>query len=189
MPYMKKSACMLIIAPLIVLILMGSSLSSASIPTLSPPPSTLPGFTYYIEGSQGVHYTITDLEWKELFKDIIDNSSYVSFNWSTNLTQYLIIFDLSYTGLNPYGMQFVLALSTIGFDSVANMSKAFNMTRNEPSQISGYTNIQALNSGAYPGFSWSVPIKKANNNDLYYGILIGIAASIVVLYFVFNRKK
>ncbi|MCL5731212.1 MAG: hypothetical protein M1605_03735 [Candidatus Thermoplasmatota archaeon] len=186
---MKKSVYMLIITPLIALIFIGSSFSSAGIPTLSPPPSTLPGFTYYIQGSQGVHYTITDVQWKELFTDVFDNSTYVSYNWSTNVTQYLIVFDLSYTGLNPYGMQFVLALSQIGFDSVANMSKAFNMTKNDQSQISGYTNIQALDAGAYPGFSWSVPIKKASNNDLYYGVLIAIAASVVVLYYVFNRKK
>ncbi len=187
---MRSSKIAILSVVVLVMLLAIPSVSAASTPTLNPPPSTLPGITYYVVGSQGVHYTITDVQWKALFSNIIDNSSYIGYNWSQNLTQYLIIFDLNYTGLNPYGMAFVTALMNIGFDTVANMSKAFNMTKNLNSQISGYTNIQALDAGAYPGYSWSVPIKNNSGMDtIYFGVLFAIVASIVILYYVFNRNK
>ena len=187
---MRSSKIAILSVLMLVMLLAIPSISAASTPTLNPPPSTLPGITYYVLGSQGTHYTITDVQWKALFSNIIDNSSYISYNWSRNLTQYLIIFDLNYTGLNPYGMAFVSALMYIGFDSVANMSKAFNMTKNLNSQISGYTNIQALDAGAYPGYSWSVPItNNSGMNIIYFGILFAVVASIVILYYVFNRNK
>ena len=184
----KKVLLMGVVSLTLMFILGGTSTSLASTPVLSPPSGTLPSVNYWV--SSTVHYSVTNSEWNSLFKDVYDNSSYVSYNWSSNLTQYLIIFDLSYQGLNPYGLQFILALSTIGFPSIGNMSKAFNMTKNKQSQISGYNNIQALNAGAYPGYSWSVPIVK-NTNKIYeeYGTLIAIVASIFILYFIFNRKK
>ncbi len=187
---MNTSRFLLIAVPLLAMLLIMPSVSAAATPTLSPPPSTLPGITYYIENSNGVHYTVVDSEWKSFFKDVIDNSSYVSYNWSSNLTQYLIVYDLSYKGMNQYGQALITALTTIGFPSIANMSKAFNITQNKSSQISGYSNIQALDAGAFPGFSWSVPIKNNSSMDnIYFGILGAIVASIVVLYYVFNRKK
>ena len=179
----------LISAILVVLIVSTwGSVSEASIPPLQPPTGSLPAITYYTNASS--HYTITQSEWQSLFTNVYDNSSYVSYNWSKNVTQYLIIFDLSYTGLNPYGLQFVEALSTVGFPSVGNMTKAFNLTKNENSQINGFTNIQALDAQAYPGFSWSVP-KGVSTTVQYeeWGALFVIVASIFALYFIFNRKK
>ncbi len=181
----------LIIAGLILsmFVLLGASqVSYASVPVLNPPTGSLPSISYWVNQQQ--HYTITTTEWQSFFKDVYDNNTYVSFNWTKNTTQELIVFDLSYTGLNPYGLQIVISLSGIGFPSIQNMTLAFNKTKNMASQISGYTNIQALNSGAYPGFSWSVPITK-NANITYekYGIIAALGLSVVVLYYVFNRKK
>ncbi|MGC8608407.1 MAG: hypothetical protein ACP5UV_00880, partial [Thermoplasmata archaeon] len=120
---------------------------------------------------------------------VIDNRSYVKYNWTNVDTQDLIVFDLSYTGLNPFGMELITALSGIGFPSVTNMTKAFLQIENKPSKIPGYSNIQALNAGAYPGFSFSKP--KTNNLLEYYGIggMVALFASIFVLYYIFNRKK
>ena len=167
------------------------AVSTAATPTLSPPPATLPAVVYYPNAISGVHYTITTPEWNSFFSKVIDNQTFVSYNWSLNVTQPLIVFDLTYTGLNPYGMQFILALKKVGgFPSIQNMSAAFNMTKNMPSQISGYSNIQALNAGAYPGFTWSVP--KVHSPVTEYEEIGAIGAIVVVmfvLYFTFNRKK
>ncbi|MCL4332108.1 MAG: hypothetical protein M1148_02830 [Candidatus Thermoplasmatota archaeon] len=185
MKYLARVIPLIILAMFLLTI---APTSFADTPPLHPPSGNLPSVTYYVSSTE--HFTVTPTEWQSLFKGVYDNSSFVSYNWTSNLTQYLILFDLSYTGLNPYGLQFVTALSWIGFPSMKNMTMAFNMTKNYKSQISGYTNIQALDAGAYPGFSWSVPINK-NPNKIYLdlGVIGAIIASVIVLYFVFNRKK
>ncbi|HLH85257.1 MAG TPA: hypothetical protein VKU79_00110, partial [Thermoplasmataceae archaeon] len=177
-----------------ILLVSLSGLSSASSqPTLSLPPSSLPTYTYYINGTSN-HYTITDSEWNTFFTDIIDNKTYVTYNWSSNATQDLIIFDLSYSGLNYYGMQWVVQLSQIGSPSLANMSKAFNATKDLQSLVSSgghyLTDIQALNAGAYPGFSWSHPrVPSMTTEYRNIGIIVVIVVSMFILYYVFNRKK
>ncbi len=163
------------------------SLSDAAVPPLGAQPSSLPSIPYNYDGSI---YNITSSNWTTYFDDIFNNRAIVSFNWSGNATEDLIIFDLSYTGLNPYGLQIVTALSTIGTPSLNNFTLAFNKTKSMSSQVPGYTNIQALKAGAYPGFSWSVPkIKKPALQYTYLGIILALIASIFVLYFIFNRKR
>ncbi|CAC12228.1 hypothetical membrane protein [Thermoplasma acidophilum] len=162
------------------------AVSMASTPTLPPPPSSLPSITYYYGST---HYSITQTEWNSFFSDVIDNKSLISYNWTNVSTQDLIVFDLSYTGLNPYGLELVVALSQIGFPSVQNMTKAFISIENKPSQISGYTNIQALDAGAYPGFSFSKPVVNHTGEYIGIGVIVVLFASIFVLYYVFNRRK
>lgn len=169
----------------------GSS-SAATTPVLPLPPSSLPTMTYYT--ANGTNYAINTTLWSELFFDVIDNSSYVSFNWSANNTQYLIVFDLSYTGLNAYGLQFISSLSSVGSPTIANYEIAFNMTKNMHSLAKDngkqVTNIVALDYGAFPGFSWSrVDIKSNLTEYRNIGIVVAIVAAMVVLYFYFNRKK
>ena len=168
-------------------------MSSASTPTLTSPPASLPAVTYYVNGT-ATHYTITTSEWQDFFSTVIDNKSFVKYNWSANVTQDLIIFDLSYTGLNPYGSQLIVALSQIGGPSNANFSKAFRTTQNATSLVtsggSQLSNIQALNSGAYPGFSWSKPkVTGALTEYRNIAIIVAIFAAVFVLYFYFNRKR
>lgn len=185
---MKKSlgAALVLFAVLILVSLIPLG-SVASTPNLSTPPATLPSITYY---TNNTHYTISTTEWNDFIYQVIDNKTFVSYNWSQNATQQLILFDLSYTGLNPYGMQLVVALSSIGFPDVHNMTKAFFAVENQTSQIPGYTNIQALNAGAYPGFSWSTPRVHGPMENYYEaGAILAIIAATFVLYFVFNRKK
>ncbi len=161
--------------------------ASASTPQLNPPPGTLPAVTYYTSDN---HYTITTTEWNTFFTSVIDNTSIVSYNWSANATQDLILFDLSYNGLNSYGLEIVNALGSIGFPSVANFTKAFWAVANKTSAVNGLTNHQALNAGAYPAFSWSKPkVHTSTQNTYYAGLIIAIIAATFVLYFVFNRKK
>jgi hypothetical protein len=70
------------------------------------------------------------------------------------------------------------------------MTQAFNVTENEHSQVKGYTNIEALDAGAYPGFSFSKPVvKPISTQYMYVGIIAAIIAGMIALYFVFNRKK
>ncbi len=161
--------------------------ASADTPHLSPPTGPLPSVTYY---TATTHYTVSGNEWRAFFAHVYDNKSYVTFNWANNTTQFLILFDLGYRGLNHYGLEILTALSEIGFPSVKNMTIAFNKTKNLPSLVKGYTNIEALDAGAYPGFSWSVPqIKPAYLEYLYGGIILSIVAATFVLYYVFNRKR
>ena len=185
---MKKSlGAALVLFATLILVSVTPLGSVASTPSLSAPPATLPAITYY---TNSTHYTITTNQWNSFIFDVIDNKSFVKYNWSQNATQQLILFDLSYSGLNPFGSELVVALSSIGFPDVHNMTKAFFAVENESSQISGYTNIQALNAGAYPGFSWSQP-KVHSPIETYYevGSILAIVAATFVLYFVFNRKK
>lgn len=185
---MKKNftAIMSIFAVIFVVSVIPTA-SLAQTPQLNPPPATLPSVTYY---TATTHYTITNSEWLLFFENVIDNQTLVKYDWSQNATQQLIVFDLSYTGLNYYGADLVAALAKYGFPDVQNMTKAFKDVANQPSQISGYSNIQALNGGAYPGFSWSKP-KVQSPIEAYYevGSIIGILAAMFVLYFVFNRKR
>ncbi|MCW6168452.1 MAG: hypothetical protein LVQ96_00540 [Thermoplasmatales archaeon] len=166
--------------------------SSATVPTLPLPPSSLPTMTYYT--TNGTGYAINTTLWAELFFDVIDNSSYVSFNWSANSTQYLIVFDLSYTGLNAYGLQFISSLSSIGAPTVPHYKQAFNMTKNMLSQAKNngktVTNIVALDYGSFPGFSWSTVNIKSNLTEYRdIGIVVAIVVAMFALYYYFNRKK
>ena len=188
----SKSTSLLALT-LVAVLVFAPMVASGSTPTLNPPPSTLPSVTYYVNGSS-TYYTIDNTEWQSFFSDIIDNKSFVSYNWSANPTQDLIVFDLSYTGLNPYGMQLELALSTIGYPSLQNFTKAFWMTANETSQVTSggthLTNLKALDSGAYPGFTWSKPRVTGVLTDYRdAGIIIAIFAGMFVLYYYFNRKR
>ncbi|SMD31703.1 hypothetical protein [Picrophilus oshimae] len=161
------------------------SVSSAS-PALPAPPSTLPTVTYYYHNTS---YNITNSIWDKFFKDVIDNKTYVKYSWSNVSTQYLIVFDLSYTGLNHFGLELISALSGIGSPTIANMTKAFISIENQPSLVHGYTNIGALNAGAYPGLSFSKPAVQSKVKE-YEEItaIVAIIAVMFVLYFYFNRN-
>jgi hypothetical protein len=186
-----------LIASVVFVLLLASTVmaagnSDAATPPLPLPPSSLPTMTYYT--TNGTSYSVNTTLWSELFFDVIDNSSYVSFNWSANSTQYLIVFDLSYTGLNVYGLQFISALSSIGAPTIPHYEKAFNTTKNLLSQAKNngkpVTNIVALDHGAFPGFSWSTVDIKSNLTEYRnIGIIVAILVAMVVLYFYFNRKK
>ncbi len=169
-----------------------SNLNSPFVSKLSNitlPPQSLPVVTYYY-GNSGQHQTITSPEWTSILKNVFDNKTIISYNFANNTTQALILFDITYTGLNPYGLQYVVALSQIGPLSIANEQKAFWITANKSSMVSGYSNWNALNAGAYPGFSWSKPkILPFSLTEEYFGIFAVIIGSIFVLYFVFNRRK
>ncbi|MHB1507396.1 MAG: hypothetical protein ACYCUZ_05005 [Cuniculiplasma sp.] len=153
------------------------------------PPQSLPSVTYYY-GNQGGHQTITTPEWNSILKNVFDNKTIISYDFANNTTQALILFDITYTYMNPYGNEYVAALGQIGPLNTANEQKAFWMTANKSSQVSGYSNWGALNVGAYPGFSWSKPqILPSYLTEEYFAIFGAVVASIFVLYFVFNRRK
>ena len=175
-----------IIVILSLVMIMAPFASSASTPTLPPAPSSIPSITYYHNGTKE---SVTASNWVSFFTDVIDNRTYVKYDFNLS-TQYLIVYDLSYTGMNPYGLQFIQALSTIGSPTMKNMTQAFKNTETENSQVKGYTNIEALDAGAYPGFSFSKPIvKPISTQYMYVGIIVAIIAGMIALYYVFNRKK
>lgn len=178
---------------ILIILSLAPMVSLGSTPVLNPPPASLPSPTYYVNGTS-THYTITTTEWDSFFSDIIDNKSFVSYNWSANTTQDLIVFDLSYTGMNPYGMEIVYALSTIGFPSVQNFTKAFWMVANKTSMVTSggthLTNLKALDSGAFPGFTWSKPrVTGILTEYRDAAIILAIFAGMFVMYFYFNRKR
>jgi hypothetical protein len=177
----------------VFLIALAPASSAAQTPTLTPPPATLPSITYYINGTS-TYDSISNTQWQVLFQDVFNNHNFVKYNWSQNLTEDLIVFDLSYTGLNPYGNALIVSLSNIGSPTVQNLSKAFNATKNDLSLVksggNAITNIQALNGGAYPGFSWSkITVKSLSAEYRDAGIIVALIAVTFVLYFYFNRKK
>lgn len=187
-----------ITAAILLLSLLGASFAlpasaAATTPTLSLPPATLPSYTYYVNGTSE-HYTITSPDWGTLFSSVFNNKSMVSYNWSQNTTEDLIIFDLSYSGPNYFGSQFITALSTIGGPSSQNFTKAFKIVENHNSLVKSggntLTNLQALNAGAFPGFDWSHPrVKSLSAEYRDAGIVVAIIVATFVLYFYFNRKR
>ncbi len=177
----------------VFIIALAPASSAAQTPTITLPPATLPAYTYYINGTEN-HYTISNPQWQLLFEKVFNNQTMVTYNWSQNTTEDLIVFDLSYTGLNHYGLALITQLSAIGSPSAQNMSEAFNNTKNGQSLVksggSTLTNIQALDAGAYPGFSWSqVKVKPLSSEYRDAGIIVAIIAVTFVLYFYFNRKR
>lgn len=167
--------------------------AASSTPVISLPPATLPAYTYYINGTEN-HYTITSSEWSGMFTSVFNNRTLITYNWANNTTEDLILFDLSYTGLNSFGREFISALSFVGAPSAQNYTKAFENVKNLNSLVqsggSTMTNLQALNTGAYPGFSWSQPKVKSLTSEYQDAAIIGaIIAATFVLYFYFNRRR
>jgi hypothetical protein len=182
---MKKYLPAIIVIISLVMV-MAPFASAASTATLPPAPSSLPSVTYNYNGTKE---SITGSDWISFFVGVIDNNSYVKYSFNSS-TQYLIVYDLNYTGMNPYGLQLVQALSAIGTPTLKNMTAAFEAVGHAHSHVKGYTNKEALNAGAYPGFSFSKPVvKPISTQYLYVGIMVAIIAGMVALYFVFNRKK
>ena len=194
---MKKVQILVSIA-ILSMLLISSGVSSAATTapsTLPSPPSSLPSFTYYVNDTSS-HYTISSSDWSLFFLDVLDNTSIVSgYNWSANSTQDLVVFDLSYTGMNYFGMQLVSALTVMNLGpSVKNFTMAFNKIKNDNSLVKyggkTLTNIRALQLGAFPGFTWAHPrVNPAYVDYRDAAIIIAIVASMFVLYYVFNRRK
>ncbi len=188
---MKKIFIAIILSLILIMV---PAISTAS-PTLASPPSTLPTEKYYYYNTTSHNctgYNVTSADWHAFFSKVIDNHKYVKYNWTNVTTQYSIIFDQNYSGLNPYGAEFISALSSIGSPTVNNMTVAFKDIENKSSLVNHgkYTNIKALDAGAYPGFSFSKPAVKPLVSEYEdFGIIIAIIAGMVVLYFIFNRKK
>lgn len=167
--------------------------SATSTPTLSLPPATLPAVTYYLNGTSD-HYTLSEPQWQLLFGSVINNRSIVTYNWSQNSTEDLIVFDMTYSGLNHFGVELISALSFIGAPTVANFTLALHRVGGQNSLVQSggktLTNMQALNAGAYPGFSWSqIKVKPLSTEYRDASIIAGIIVATFVLYFVFNRKR
>ncbi len=182
---MKKYLPAIIVIISLVMV-MAPFASSASPVTLPTAPTSLPTISYNYNGT---NESISNSNWTAFFSSVIDNTHYVKYSFNTS-TQCLIVYDLTYTGMNPYGLQFINALSGIGTPTLKNMTLAFNETKNMSSQVKGYTDIEALNAGAYPGFSFSKPVvKPLSTQYLYVGIFVAIIAGMIALYYVFNRKK
>ncbi len=152
-------------------------------------PSTLPSYTYYY-GTANTACNITSGDWSNIFSNVFNDRSIISYNFSANTTEFLIIFDITYTGLNAFGLVYVHALSMEGNLSVAHERAAFWNVANKTSLIKGYTNWEALNHGGWPGFSWSrIRVLPTNLTYEYVGIMVVVVGSIFAMYFVFNRRK
>ena len=155
---------------------------------VTTPPSTFPTVKYYYGNDKSCAITTSD--WTSIFTNVFDDRSIIAYNFSSNSTQYLIVFDITYQGLNPYGVEYVNALSHTGNLSKKHELEAFWKTANETSLVSGYTNWKALSAGAFPGFSWSRPKILPNYlTEEYVGAMVAVVVSVFVLYFVFNRRK
>ncbi len=148
--------------------------------------------TIYYTTFQGYNNSITDLNWYNIVYPVIYSSNFSTYDWKKSPLKDYILFDYSLTGLNPYGAEFIFALASIGNLTEANVTKAFQAIANLDATGDGYTNQEKLNAGALPGFYNSTPTSFSNPTvRAYYGYAFSgiVIASVIILYFAFNRKK
>ncbi len=180
---MKRAFALLIVAFLLL-----------TIPCVKADDNNVPYPTVTIYFSDGSTTNITGALWASTIFPVIEGFI-KSYNWQ-NKIRYLF-FDSSLKGLNPYGLDFVRALekySTLEeYDNNINLAlyKAFNATKNMDSDGDGYTNIEELNAGTYPGDPTDYPGKNEKTwwqENEGYIVIGGIIGATFVLYFVFNRE-
>ncbi len=176
----------LVVTLLILLLFVGS------VNTVSHAQSSVVYPTISYHTFTGYNNTITDTEWLSVVYPIIYSANFSTYNWNDSPLKNYILFDYSLTGLNPYGAEFIEALETIGNFTSANVTLAFKQIANLDATGDGYTNQQKLDAGALPGFynstpgSFSIPTTRSTYGYIFGGAVI---ASVIILYFVFNRKK
>ena len=154
--------------------------------------SIYPTVTLYF--SDGTSANITGKVWSGTIFPIVEGSIH-SYDWSKKI-KYLF-FDKTLKGLNPYGLDFIRAMEKYTLkDFETNFYKLVNESmsdiKNLDSDGDGYTNIEELNAGTYPGDPDDHPGMNQEEFWNQYGGYITITvivASIFVLYFVFNREK
>lgn len=149
--------------------------------------------------SDGQVYDITGKMWSMTIIPyvigLVKNTT--GFDWNKHGGANKIFFDSALKGLNPYGADFINAVSKYTYDDFQNnvflvLSKAFNATNSLDSDKDGYTNIEELGQGTYPGNPESYPgageqsFWEKNEGWIIILVLIG---SVFVLYFVFNKES
>ncbi len=175
-------AVVIIVLLSVVIVVSGQSFaqSSATFPTIS--------YRTY----QGFNITITSTDWNSTVYPVIYSQNFSSYDWKSSPDRNYILFSYGLTGLNPYGAEFISALSSTGNFTEQNVTIAFEKIAPLDATGTGYTNQQKLDSGALPGFSNSTPTS-FNNPGVrsLYGYIFagGVVVSIIALYFIFNRKK
>ena len=117
---MNKKLASSSVAFVLLLLAVIPAIASASAPPLPPEPTSLPSIPYMYNGTI---YSVVSSDWITDINTVYNSKSYVSYNWTGNATEDLILFDLSYTGLNPYGQQIIEKMSEIGAPSTANFTK------------------------------------------------------------------
>ncbi len=154
--------------------------------------SPYPTITLYF--ADGKKANITGKIWAGTVFPIVEGII-KKYNWVPKI-KYLF-FDYSLKGLNPYGLDFIRAMEEKPYSEFENnfmrlVGYALNVTSNLDSDGDGYTNIQELNAGTYPGDPNDYPGKNTANpieGNLGYIILAILLASVFALYFVFGREK
>ncbi len=119
------------------------------------------------------------------------------FDWNKHGGVSKIFFDSALKGLNPYGADFINAISKYTYDEFQNnvflvLSRAFNSTANLDSDRDGYSNIDELSQGYYPGDPESYPGQGEQTfweENQGYIIILVLIGSVFVMYFVFNKES
>lgn len=151
---------------------------------------TYPTISY--QTFKGTNVTVTDSMWNTTAYPVIYSKNFSTYDWRDSPLKNYVLFDYGLTGLNPYGVEFIEAMETLGNFTTANVTLAFQEIADLHATNSSYTNQQKLNSGALPGFANSTPTSFNNpsRRALYGWIFVGgVAFSIAALYFILNRKK
>jgi len=185
---MKK---IFIAVALVITLLLGSFASGADIP-VNKEKSIYPTVVLYF--NDGIRANITGKVWAQTIFPIVVGMIH-KYNWEKKI-KYLF-FDKSLKGLNPFGLDFVRAMESHPYSEFENnfpklVGDALKSIYNLDSDRDGYTNIEELNAGTYPGDPSDHPgLSQKKFWDEYGGyiIMITIIASIFVLYFVFNREE
>ncbi len=173
----------------------------SSVSVMGAPPISGKGKSNYptitVIFSDGKVYDITGKMWATSIIPYVEGRIN-GYNWEQHpdKSQY-IFFDKALKGLNPYGLDFVNAMSSATYeqfkkDMFVVLSMALNKTANMDSDHDGYTNLYELEHGTLPGFADSHPgmnkktYWQANGGYIVIGALM---LSIFVLYFVFNKES
>ena len=180
------------IAVILVISLMFVSLANTQALPVSGQKSIYPSVIVYF--SDGVSENISGKVWADTIFPIVEGMIH-NFSWGKKI-KYLF-FDKSLKGLNPFGLDFVRAMEThtskeFNTDFPKLVGDSLESIYNKDSDRDGYSNIEELNAGTYPGDPNDHPgTVQEKFWDQYggYTLITVIVLSIFVLYFVFNREK
>lgn len=153
-----------------------------------------PTITIYL--LDGTKIDIDDKVWKGDIYTALYDREVSRHEWDKDSNKDYVFFDKSLRGLNVFGIDFVNSLKHVLMErrdknvSVIYAKEALMRILYVDSDNDGYINKDELDVGSLPGFDDDTP-PMHKKDEFYvwirYGIIIGIIASIFVMYFVFRK--
>lgn len=155
---------------------------------------TYPTITIYLP--DGSKVDIDDKVWKGDVYTALYDREVSKYAWDKDDNKNYVFFDKSLRGLNKFGIDFINSLKMVLVErkdrnmSVAYAKEALMRILYVDSDDDGYINKDELDAGSLPGFADDTPpMHKKDDFEVWmkYGVIIGMIASIFVMYFVFRK--